>query len=179
MQRRLRQNVVVRGFAFFALILATAADVLVQTPPALAALGGTWTLDARTDPRTNRPATELVVMTSATQVTIRRHWTSDTGVGEGTSSTDMFTLDGRESRAADGRMGAATLEAGVLTLTMTRTRISTSPLQPAGEYRTVTREVYRPAGDRLSVERTVFGIRPGEAPGRGPVALLTYTRAAR
>jgi len=164
------------GIICLALMLAHTAGVFVQTPSAPDAISGTWTLDRTTDTRANRPATELVIAISATQVTIRRHWTSDAGVGEGTSSTDTFVRDGRESRMADGRTGAATIEAGALTLMLTLTRVSTSPLQPPGEYRTVTREIYRASGNRLSVERTIFGIRPGEAPGRGPVALLVYTK---
>jgi hypothetical protein len=168
-----------RRIVLHALILGFTAGVCGQTPPALATLDGAWTLNRGAVTPPDRPATELVVTTSATQVTIRRHWTSDVGIGEGATSTDVFTLDGRESPTADGRMGAATVESGVLTLTLTRTRVSTSPLQPPGEYRTVTREIYRAAGDRLSVERTVFGVRPGEGPGRGPVTVLTYTRSVR
>jgi len=166
-----------RQLLMLAFVLLAPAAAFAQQQEPLGAIAGRWTLDRAASARINLPATELVITPGASQVTIRRHWASDAGSGDGFASIDVLSLDGRESPLSDGRTGAATVDGAVLTLTLTRTRPSTgnSPQAP-GEYRTITREVYRAAGSRLTIERTVYGVRPGEPPGRGPVTTLVYTR---
>ena len=170
-----------RQLLMFAFVLLAPAAAFVQQQEPLGALAGRWTLDRVAGASVNLPATELVITPGASQVTIRRHTASGAGSGDGFTSTDVLPLDGRESPLSDGRTGAATVDGAVLTLTLTRTRTSTGnfPAQAPGEYRTITREVYRPAGDTLTIERTMYGVRPGEAPGRGPVVTLVYTRTNR
>lgn len=167
-----------RLLLMLAYVLFASAGAFVQQPAPFDAIAGRWTLDRAASARVNLPATELVITPGASQVTIRRHWANDAGTGDGFVSTDVIALDGRESPLSDGRTGAATVDGPVLTLTLTLTRTRTatgnSPAQVPGEYRTITREVYRAAGNTLSIERTMYGVRPGEAPGQGPVATLVY-----
>ena len=167
-----------RQFLMLAFVLLTPEAAFVQQQAPIGAIAGRWNLDRAASGPVNLPSTELLITPGASQVTIRRHWTSDAGAGDGFASSDVFTLDGRESPLSDGRRGTATVDGGVLTLTLTRTRTATgnSPAQVPGEYRTITQEVYRAAGDGLTIERTMYGVRPGEAPGRGPVITLVYTR---
>ena len=165
-----------------AYVLFASAGAFVQQP-ARDAIAGRWTLDRAASARVNLPATELVITPGASQVTIRRHWANDAGTGDGFVSTDVVALDGRESPLSDGRTGVAAVDGAVLTLTMTLTRTRTatgnSPAQVPGEYRTVTREVYRATGNTLAIERTMYGVRPGQPPGPGPVAALVYRRTNR
>ena len=170
-----------RQLLMLAFVLLAPAAAFAQQQEPLGAIAGRWTLDRAASVRVNLPATELVITPGASQVTIRRHWASDVGSGDGFASTDVLSLDGRESPLSDGRTGAATVDGAVLTLTLTRTRTATGnvPAPVPGEYRTITREVYRAAGDRLMIERTMYGVRAGEAPGRGPVSTLVYTRTNR
>ena len=170
-----------RPLLTLAFVLLTPAAAFVQQQASLGAIAGRWTLDRAASARVNLPATELVITPGASQVTIRRHWANDAGSGDGFASIDVLPLDGRESPLSDGRTGAATVDGAVLTLTLTRTRTATgnSPAQVPGDYRTITREVYRAAGNTLSIERTMYGVRPGETPGRRPVATLVYTRTSR
>jgi hypothetical protein len=90
-------------------LIATASGLFAQAPSATDTLNGTWTLDRAASARVNLPATELTIAATASQVTIRRHWTSDAGVGDGLTSTDVLTVDGRASRLADGRTGSASI----------------------------------------------------------------------
>ena len=172
-----------RLLLMLAYVVFAPAGAFVQQQAPLDAIAGRWMLDRAASARVNLPATELVITPGASQVTIRRHWANDAGTGDGFVSTDVIALDGRESPLSDGRTGAATVDGAVLTLTLTLTRTRTatgnSPAQVPGEYRTITREVYRAAGNTLSIERTIYGVRPGEATGQGPVATLVYRRTNR
>ena len=136
-----------------ALVLGVVASVLAQGNPGLS---GTWTLDPASKPGGRGGgvpgfplATQLVVKVSPTEVTVD----SDTGSAQ-SIQTSVYKLDGSLTNVP-GPLGwettaKAAWQGDALAVTIRRT--ITGPNGPIGANVT---DVYRVAGDALTIERTL------------------------
>ena len=148
----------VRGLTTLAFVVVASVFPGAQQGTALA---GRWAADQPTVPGSLPNFIQIEI--AASQVTMR--------INKGPLET--YSLTGVETTLPDGRTAVAAMDQqGVLTVTRTRTRS-----REDGTYLTIMRETHRVSSEKLIIERTLSGRRPGDTDVRWiPIASVEYVR---